>query len=408
MCGSSVCFTKFNLTYTMHVLNFFLSFVVFWGFTCIISYPTFEIRSYYHFVVVDFVIGYAAPLFLMAGLMMIFKVLQLLSKYQFKPESIFASMLVFVEYGVYNGNPWKPYIVVTSNKEEKICSHGFGAWTIANSFHYPIIELEDDIEEIDGLDQEHNSDTMQISHHKMIQKAQVKIDKWYRRFNLSSWLLGLMLVLILILSIRFITNATITKTERSHTLSCESIDEDFDCFLQPHYSYINCSANSSFVGNMICHRYYSADEVDVLDALIKAIFLFIAFEKFLQLVFTVMATLYKIRFTKIWALIVLAVGVVMICISILCIVFYGSLDTGLLFISIFQFTILSINVFLVGLLLLFNKGYYKVGDHKLGRYRAPKSNTEAGTNNGTGSANNGTESEEVKESNVDQSIATQN
>ena len=394
----------------MNVLNYFLSFVVFWGFTCIISYPTFEIRSYYHFVVVDFVIGYAAPLFLMAGLIMIFKVLQLLSKYQFKPESIFASMLVFVEYGTYNGDATKTYIVKTSKKEEKICSHGFGAWTITNSFHYPIIELEDDIEEIDGLNQERSNVTVTtpLSTQEMIQKAEVKIKKWYHCFNWSSWLLGLMLVLILILSIRFIANATITKTERSHTLSCESIDEDFDCFLQPHYSYINCSANSSFVGNMICHRYYSADEVDVLDALIKAIFLFIAFEKFLQLVFTVMATLYKIRFTKIWALVVLAVGVVMICISILCTVFYGSLDTGLLFISIFQFTILSINVFLVGLLLLFNKGYYKVGDNQLVRYHAPKSNTEAGTNNGTGSANNGTESEEVKESNVDQSIATQN
>ena len=330
------------------VFVFFISFVVFWGFTCIVSYPTFDIRSYYHFVVTDIVIGYASPLLLMAGLILIFRVLQLLSRYQFKPESIFASMLVFVDYGTFNGDAWKTYIVETLEGKKKVCSHGFGAWTIANAFHYPIIELDDDVIEIGNLDQGRSSnDATPLSTIKIIQNAEVKIKKWYHCFNWSSWLLGLMLVLNLILSIRFITNATISETKRSHSLSCESIGEDFDCFLQPHYSYVDCSANSSFVGNLICHRYYAADEVDVLDALIKAIFLFIAFEKFLQLLFTVMATLYKIRLTKVWALVVIVVGIAMICISILCFAFYGSLDTGLLFLSIFQFTTLSIDVLLV-------------------------------------------------------------
>ena len=342
----------------MNFLNL-ITFLVFWGFTCVISYPTFNNRTYYHFIAVDLVIGYGAPLFLLIGLVMIFKVLQLISQYQFKPESIFASMLIFVDYNTFNGDAWKTYIKTVKGKKE-IHSPGFGAWTIVKFFHYPIVELEDDREEIDAIDGGSDTGT--------------KI-KYLNCLNWPSWLFGMIITLNLTLCIRFITDATLFKTERGHNLNCGSIaDENLDCFLYsvPH-TFINCSANLSFTGDMVCHRYYSPNEVDALGTFVRAIFLFITFEKFLQLLFTVMATLYKIRYSKIWALIVLGIGIVMICVSILCYVSYDYFDTGLVFISVFQFTILSIDMFIVGILLLLNKGYYKAGEGKLEKYKAPKS-----------------------------------
>ena len=381
---------------------------MFWGFTCVLSYPTFGIRTYYHFTVVDILIGYVAPILFMAGLVIIFKVLQLITKYQFKPESIFASMLIFVDYETFNGDAWKTYFKTVKGKKE-IHSPGFGAWTIVKFFHYPIVELEDDREEIDAID--NGGDVANKVRQKLSGISESKFMRWLNFFNWPSLLLGLIIILNLILAIRVITNATLVKRERYVSSSCDQIaNEDLDCFLHsvPH-TFIDCSANSSFVGDMVCYRYYSSNEVDALNAFIRAIFLFITFEKFLQLLFSVMHALYKIRYSKVWGLAVLGIGIVMVFVSILCIVFYDHLDTGLIFISVFQFTILSIDVLLVGILLLLNKGYYyNAREDKLMKYYPPKrsnSNTIAMKNGSSESEDSNKAMEQLLDTAADIQLA---
>lgn len=312
----------------------------------------------------------------MIGIIIILKVLQVITKYKFKPESIFASILVFVEYKTFHGNPWNIHTEMVDGKEQ-VCTEGFGAWTIAKFFHYPIIEVPDDVEEIQQISPRaagiykkmvaKNNNSNKISPANCV----VCCCKFIYETNWASLCLAVILILNIILSLRLITNAIMIKEIEGKSLSCSVIEDNMmDCFEHTSHKYINCSAelqdNSTF--NMECFRYYSPSEIDPLGALVRAIFLFISFEKFLQLLFGVVATLYTIRYHKVWAASVLVIGIIMIAFSITSLVFYDHLKTGFIFLSVFQFFILSIDVFLAGLLLVANKGYYKTKKGRLEMY----------------------------------------
>lgn len=299
---------------------------------------------------------------MLGGLALLLVTFQIISKYAFQPEGIFSSIIVFVDYKRYNEDKAKKekrWSEKSIEGIEQVFTSDFGAWSIVDFFYYPIIEVPDDEEEVE----------MMYEHKEDYTRGKRFIDKR----KLPSICFGLILMLNIILSLRVITNAVVIKELGGRSFSCSKLeeedntDEEYYCFTHSSRSYVNCNAlstgNDTF--NMDCFRYYSPSEIDPLGALIRAIFLFITYEKFLQLLFGVVATLYKIRYHKAWGVAVLAIGIVMTIFSILCVIFYDRLETGFIFLSVFQFTILSLDISLAGALLVINCGYYKDKDGRL-------------------------------------------
>lgn len=297
----------------------------------------------------DILIGVVSPFCLMIGLTIVLLVAQKLTDYRFRAESVVPGILSFVAFE--RGNEY--------------CF-----WVIAKFFYFP-------------TDKDDKPDPGQ-----KLTWIQTKLN-----INLSSWFITMILFFNTVLAVMYITDAVIV--EETYGDKCSDIGEEFDCFIHSlSRSYVNCSANESLVADLDCFRIISIRETytkDPLGSLIKAIFLFIATEKFLLLIFNLVKTLINFRHTRIWSWMVLVVGFLMVGTSFTCIVlYYADHDTGFAFLSILQFTILSIDVLLSGCLLLLGSPMEVVTKGKpAGRcYRALSNNESVDIDDCSSNTNN--------------------
>ena len=175
------------------------------------------------------------------------------------------------------------------------------------------------------------------------------------KISLSTCFIIAMLLCNLSLPILFITDDLFVHG--FSTTSCSDVANKYDCFIYETKSYINCSADRTFQGEKLqCYQFITFAEVfthDFLGSLIRALFLFIAAEKFMSLIFIVVKTQMQFFPSRLWIVCVLILGILMICFSISCIAIYSAYrESGFTFLSVIQFTIFSLDVLFIGVLLL--------------------------------------------------------
>jgi hypothetical protein len=288
---------------------------VFWAITDMMVYPHLpKYHGFYHFILVDHAIGLLAPILLMIGFAILLLIAQRISKYNFRAESLVPGLLSFV----------------TFERGEEYCF-----WVIAKFFYFPI-------------DKDNVADEGQ-----KLTWAQRKLN-----INVSSWCILLILMCNVLLAIAVLTNDAIVSDYAGDT--CNDvfgvIDEDYDCFSHSTWKFIDCYMNKTSDIDVICYKFLRTDyfhSADPLGNIIKSVFLYLAAEKFLTLLFNIVKTLMLFYQTKLWSIVVTIMGIAATSISVgTFIIYFVHHNTGLMFFSIFQFSVLSVDIMLAGFLLL--------------------------------------------------------
>ena len=241
---------------------------------------------------------------------LILLVVQRITSYEFQAESVVPGILSFVSFKT---------------------GHDYCFWIISNYFYFP-------------LDKDNSNDEGQ----------RLTWCQRHLKINLSSIFILAMLLFNLGLPILFITDDLFIQGFSA--TSCSDATEKYDCFIYETRSYINCSANETFVGDLKCYQFITFAETytrDFLGSLIRALFLFLAVEKFVSLIFTALKTQLQFFRSRLWIVCAIILGMLMICFSISCIAIYVAYrDSGFTFLSVVEFTVFSLDVLCIGLLLL--------------------------------------------------------
>ena len=183
--------------------------------------------------------------------------------------------------------------------------------------------------------------------------------------NVASWCIVIIISVTIILSFSFFVSESFTESESADTCAqALTKPNGFDCF-DSRWTFVDCNeANVSDHTRLTCYRFLTVeDNSDYLRALIQALFIYIACDKFLSVLFRLVTALYSFRKTKLWGIIIVTAGVIMLIISI------GSTFVFLLvrndnnILSNVQFFIISLDIFLAGLLMTVGMPYEQV-EHK--------------------------------------------
>ena len=170
-------------------------------------------------------------------------------------------------------------------------------------------------------------------------------------FNLSTWCLNTMMAVTFCLSITYIVGALVSNEEVIN--SCSKLqDKEMNCFEHKSYQYVNCSTEL-LVGEFNCFRFNTIGvQTDPISTVIKALFLYIACDKFLTLLFNFASQLFRIRSSRIWGAFISVTGSILVIISLSSLILYRVLHTTSFdFLSLLQFFIISMDILLAGILL---------------------------------------------------------
>ena len=285
-------------------------YLVFWIYTIAVIHPYLPIKSFYLYMFLNILIGVIAPIFLCIGITLILLAAQKITNYEFQAESVVPGILTFVSFKI----------------GQEYCF-----WVIAKFYYFPVDK--DDV----------NDPGQKLS--------------WMQRnlkLSESSSCITILLILNSILPIMFLANKLILQEHR--TEQCSDVTDNYDCFEHATRGYINCSNDTYYIGELDCYQFIKIKDANMLDplgSLIKAIFLFIATEKFLLILFSLVKAMFNFRRSKVWIIMIVIIGLIMTTVSIMSIVlYYVRHNSGFLFLSVLQFTILSLAVLFAGLLLL--------------------------------------------------------
>lgn len=145
--------------------------------------------------------------------------------------------------------------------------------------------------------------------------------------------------------------------------NCElaQLENEMSCFLLPKYTFINCSEDKSLEGNIICYKFLTINRgSDIVQSFILALFLYIACDRFLIMLFWLARALFSIRQTRLWAVMIMSVGIVLFIWSVVALL--ASFTAGLNFsiLQLLQLFVISCDIILAGVLLAIGKPLQKV------------------------------------------------
>ena len=286
--------------------------LVFWAYTIFAVYFHIPPKSFYVYFFTRVLIGVVNPVLLINGLMLILIAIQHITNHRFQANLVVSGILsAFASYQI---------------------GEQYSFWIIANFFYFPI----------DNDDNKNDPEQRELTWIKRILKN-----------HLASFCIRVILILNVILLITYITNNLFIQ--KYSGTDCSKLDESYDCFLIGTREYIDCY-NSTYIGGIDCYRFVNVEimlKIDPLYYLIHSIFLFIATEKILVILFSLMKIFLEIWQSKVWTIVTLLLGLLMIIVSILCIIVSYTQHTGFTFLSVLQFTIISLAVLFAGILLMF-------------------------------------------------------
>jgi hypothetical protein len=271
---------------------------VIWGYT--IGEFTFIWKFYHAYTAFKLITGLINPLIFCTGFVIVLTVMQRLTNYEFQAESVLTGFLTFVSFDI---------------GDEKCF------WVLTDFYYFAV--------------NKHTS------------------KKWYCT-SLSTVIITIILFLNIMLPILFIIDSLFIQRYTSE--NCRDIDEAHNCFLRNTKEYFNCSNNSSYVGDIECINFIRLEDitsVDFLGSSIRAVFLFLATEKIMNIILDVLKMLLLLYESRMWIVFELIMGGLMVIISLAAIViYYVDFESNFTFLSVLEFSIISADVVLIGLLLL--------------------------------------------------------
>ncbi len=262
------------------------------------------------YLLVDMVIGVASPLCFTTSIYTIGLVGRYITKDRMRTESLIPAFLTFVKY------EW----------ESKVSIHPY--WTIVSYFHFPIYPKRD-------WGNRNNRPTY-----------------YTPPLNVASWCLGAIVSVTFCLSMTYIVGQLLTGEQ--YVLACSEVQGDgYQCFDHSTSEYINCSSNDDTYMELDCFRFNQVGvHSDPIGAIITALFLYLACEKFLTVMFKFVKEFFKIHPSRVWGFGVTSFGLFLIALSISCSVVYDKVHSVYFdFQKLLQLFIISVDVFLSGVLL---------------------------------------------------------
>ena len=281
---------------------------MFWG--CAIANMELSPPEIYPYFLADILLGVVAPITFVVSIYILIAVGSYVMYGDLTPQAVVPGFLSFVQYN-------------KDNKEEQY-------WIIVKYFTFPVR-------------------TRGIKFWKNLESGKRRCI--LPLFNLSTWCLNTMMAVTFCLSITYIVGALVSNEEVINSCS-ELQDKEMNCFEHISYQYVNCS-NESLVGKFNCFRFNTIGvQNDPISTVIKALFLYIACDKFLTVLFNFASQLFRIRSSRIWGAFITVTGSIFVIISFSSLILYRVLHTTSFdFLSLLQFFIISMDILLAGILL---------------------------------------------------------
>ena len=137
---------------------------------------------------------------------------------------------------------------------------------------------------------------------------------------------------------------------------------DFDCYTNNIFkgSFVDCTDTPFSNATITCYRFLKlGSSSDPIGAMVQALFLYIACDKFLSILFRLVTALYSLRKTKLWGIIIAVMGALLLMASIMSLAWYLFVNTAANFLQNIQFFIISLDITLAGLLMTVGSPYEK-------------------------------------------------
>ena len=269
---------------------------------------------WYPFIFVDLLMGVASPICFIISIYMIAIFTRNITKGRARPELIVPAFLTFAEY-------------IHERKDASYTHPPY--WKIVDYFTFPILPRKN-----------------------WGNKKGLPLFYTFP-FNWASWCLNGIVTVTFCLSVTYIVGQLMTTEE--YVLACDKVKGDnMNCFDHRTNEYINCSADDSITGELDCYRFNQIGvENDPIGTIITALFLYLACEKFLTVMFKFLKELFKLHPSRLWGVGVTGIGVIFLLVCIACSVVYDLVHSVYFdFLKLLQLFIISTDIFLSGVILI--------------------------------------------------------
>ena len=281
-------------------------FLVFWGLTIIRL--EFNPPLWHAYLIVDMLMGVAAPFCFITSIYIIGAVGHHITNGRARLESLVPAFLTFVKY------------------ERKSKDSNYPYWNIVDYFHFPVFPKKK------------QQDNKQCS--------------FSLHFNLATWCLSIIVAVTFCFSVTYITGQLLTGEQ--YINACSELSGDgFNCFEHSTKEYVNCSSDDDNEIELDCFRFNRIGvHSDPIGTIITALFLYLACEKFLSVMFKFVKEFFKVHPSKLWGVGVTGFGSVLILCGIACSLVYRLVHSVYFdFQKLLQLFIISIDIILSGVLL---------------------------------------------------------
>ncbi len=234
-------------------------------------------------------------------------------------------------------------------------------WVIENRFYF-------EIKALDVSSRQDNEDDPPDEDTDGDDPSRVPCSRYCSRTP-ATWILAIIVSLAFLLSISYFMNANITT--QITVRSCPHSSLETDCFNQTTFEYIDCNdpeiANTTFE-LLHCFRFLRfGRDSDIIGGVSRAFAFYLATLAFFTTAFHVSNVLINFLPTKLWGVGFIIVSVLMVGAGITVMFTQEAVLLRLDVIQVFQVFMISVFVFLIGLLLLVGKWWESVGESGRGK-----------------------------------------
>ena len=173
----------------------------------------------------------------------------------------------------------------------------------------------------------------------------------------ATWIITIIVALAFLLATSYFMNSNITQ--QTTLKSCPHVSYEVDCFNKSTYNYIDCQneevANMNFT-LIHCFRFLRfGRDSDVIGGLARAFAFYLATLAFFTTAFHVVNVLLNFKPTRLWGIGYVILGILLLGGGLTVMLTEASAIVRLDIILIFQFYMVAIFIFLIGILLLISK-----------------------------------------------------
>ena len=178
----------------------------------------------------------------------------------------------------------------------------------------------------------------------------------------ATWIITIIVGLAFLLAASYFMNSNITQ--QTTLTSCPHVSYEVDCFNKTTYNYINCQdeevANMNFT-LIHCFRFLRfGRDSDVIGGIARAFAFYLATLAFFTLAFHVVNVLINFKPTRLWGIGYVILGILLLVGGLTVMLTEAAAIVRLNVIQIFQFYMVAIFIFLIGILLLISKWWEHV------------------------------------------------